>query len=166
ISALFPSADGALTALTSSFCIDILGMKSKPHWDENRRLKIRMGVHYAFALIFLGCVFFFREVDQGSLIQTLLVVAGYTYGPLLALFAFVIFVRGRLFSLAVPCVCLLSPVLSYFLMENDEQCLGGYQVGTELLLINGLIAFALLLLISRPKEEQSGEEEPQAAEIP
>lgn len=166
ISALFPSADGALTALTSSFCIDILGMKSKPHWDENRRLKIRMGVHYAFALIFLGCVFFFREVDQGSLIQTLLVVAGYTYGPLLALFAFGIFVRRRLISWAVPWVCLLSPVLSYFLKENDEQWLGGYQVGTELLLINGLIAFALLLLISRPKEEQSGEEEPQAAEIP
>src|SRR5690606_10009473 len=93
--------------------------------------------------------FFFREVDQGSLIQTLLVVAGYTYGPLLALFAFGIFVRRQLISWAVPWVCLLSPVLSYILKENDEQWLGGYQVGTELLLINGLITFALLLLFSR-----------------
>ncbi len=171
ISALFPSADGALTALTSSFCIDMLGMKSRSEWDEKKRLRIRMGVHYAFALVFLGCVFFFREVDQGSLIQTLLVVAGYTYGPLLALFAFGIFVRRQLISWAVPWVCLLSPVLSYILKENDEQWLGGYQVGTELLLINGLITFALLLLFSRngkpgPQGQGGGAAPVGAAEIP
>src|SRR5690606_39138024 len=117
---------------------------------------IRMWVHHGFALIFLACVFFFREVDQGSLIQTLLVVAGYTYGPLLALFAFGIFVRRRLISWAVPWVCLLSPVLSYVLKENDMAWLGGYQVGTELLLINGLIAFVLLMLVSR-KHDGMGE---------
>src|SRR5690606_16213309 len=75
ISALFPSADGALTALTSSFCIDILGIKRRNDWDEEKKKKVRLLVHNIFAFIFLLCVFFFREVDNGSLIQTLLVVA-------------------------------------------------------------------------------------------
>ncbi len=154
ISALFPSADGALTALTSSFCIDMLGMKNRD-WDEKKRLRIRMLVHHALALVFLGCVFFFREVDQGSLIQTLLVVAGYTYGPLLALFSYGIFIRRPLRSWAVPWVCLLAPLLSYILKSNDEIWLAGYQIGTELLLINGMIAFILLLLISKNAPRQA-----------
>ncbi len=86
ISALFPSADGALTALTSSFCIDILGIKRRNDLTEKQVSTIRLRVHCTFAIIFLACVFFFREVDNGSLIQILLVVAGYTYGPLLGLY--------------------------------------------------------------------------------
>jgi hypothetical protein len=149
ISALFPSADGALTALTSSYCIDILGMKRREDWDEAKKKKIRLIVHNIFALIFLGCVFFFREVDNGSLIQTLLVVAGYTYGPLLALFAFGIFTRRKVKETFVPIICIAAPILCYFLKAYDKTLLSGYSIGIELLIINAALTFILLILTSR-----------------
>jgi Na+/proline symporter len=149
ISALFPSADGALTALTSSFCIDILGMKRRADWDENKKARIRLIVHNVFALVFLVCVFFFREVDNGSLIQTLLVVAGYTYGPLLGLFAFGILTRRQVIHGAVPVICILAPIVCYILKQNDKEWLNGYAIGTELLIINAALAFLLLFLCSK-----------------
>jgi Na+/proline symporter len=153
ISALFPSADGALTALTSSFCIDILGINRKPAnravWDENKKKRVRLSVHYAFALVFLMCVFVFRVVDNGSLIDTLLKIAGYTYGPLLALFAFGILTKRNPIETALPVVCLAAPVLTYLLKGNDKSLLGGYIIGTELLLINAALTFIGLLLFSR-----------------
>ncbi len=149
ISALFPSADGALTALTSSFCIDILGMKRRNDWTEAKKQKVRLIVHNAFAVIFLGCVFFFREVDEGSLIQTLLVVAGYTYGPLLALFSFGILTKRKAYEPLVPLICVISPVICYILKQNDKDLLGGYTIGTELLIINAALAFILLFLASK-----------------
>lgn len=152
ISALFPSADGALTALTSSYCIDILGMKSRADWDEKKKKNVRLVVHNIFAVIFLACVFFFREVDNGSLIQTLLVVAGYTYGPLLALFSFGILTKRKIQGYAIPLICILSPVLCYMLKQYDKEWLGGYAIGTELLVINGGLTF-LLLYISSKKED-------------
>ncbi len=154
ISALFPSADGALTALTSSFCIDILGIKRKDAWDEHKKKKVRLIVHNVFAIIFLACVFFFREVDNGSLIQTLLVVAGYTYGPLLALFTFGIFTRRNISNSAIPIACVLSPVLCYILKQHDREWLGGYAIGTELLLINASLTFLMLFLCSKKSSQQ------------
>src|SRR5688572_24059694 len=88
ISALFPSADGALTALTSSFCIDILGLKRREDLDEKERKKRRLIVHFSFALIFFVVVMFFKAMDSKSIIDIILKVAGFTYGPLLGLFAF------------------------------------------------------------------------------
>ncbi len=152
VSALFPSADGALTALTSSFCIDILGMKRREDWDERKKKRVRLAVHNAFALVFLACIFFFRQVDNGSLIQTLLVVAGYTYGPLLALFAFGILTRRQPIDTAVPVICIAAPVLCYLLKTNEKVWLGGYTIGTELLIINAALTFAGLLLASRRQE--------------
>ncbi len=149
ISALFPSADGALTALTSSYCIDILGMKRRDDWDEKKKSKVRLMVHNTFALVFLGCIFFFREVDNGSLISTLLAVAGYTYGPLLALFAFGIFTKRDVNNKMVPIICIASPILCYLLKENDAALLGGYKIGLELLLINAGITFSFLYLASK-----------------
>ena len=148
ISALFPSADGALTALTSSFCIDILGLKKKG-WSEEKKSRVRLTVHNAFAIVFLVCVFGFREIDNGSLINTLLQIAGYTYGPLLALFAFGIFTKRRLKDTAVPLVCIAAPVVCYLIKMNEARLLGGYVIGTELLLINAVITFIGLLAISR-----------------
>ncbi|MBC7553445.1 MAG: sodium:solute symporter [Taibaiella sp.] len=149
ISALFPSADGALTALTSSFCIDILGIRRKPGITEQQQKRTRLIVHYSFAALFLICVFYFRVVDNGSLIQTLLVVAGYTYGPLLALFAFGILTRRQVNSPLVPFICVAAPVACYFLKQNEATLLGGYTIGTELLLINATLTFLLLLVFSR-----------------
>lgn len=148
VSALFPSADGALTALTSSFCIDILGMRSRTDWDEKKQKQVRLIVHNSLAVVFLACVFFFREVDNGSLIQTLLVVAGYTYGPLLALFAFGILTKRNVHNPTVPIICLSAPVFCYMLKQNDKAWLGGYTIGTELLIINAALTFILLYVLS------------------
>jgi len=155
VSALFPSADGALTALTSSWCIDILGIKKRNDWSEEKKKKVRLIVHNAFAIVFLICVFYFREVDNGSLIQTLLVVAGYTYGPLLALFTFGIFTRRMVNSGAIPIVCLIAPVACYMLKQNEKTLLGGYVIGTELLIINAALAFILLILCSKKGDAAS-----------
>ena len=153
VSALFPSADGALTALTSSFCIDILGIKRREDWDEHRKKRVRLVVHNVFALLFLACVFFFREVDNGSLIQILLVVAGYTYGPLLALFVFGIFTKRAVNNTLVPIICVAAPLFCYMLKQHDKEWLGGYAIGTELLVINAGLTFVLLYMFSR-KDEQ------------
>ncbi|MBS1590288.1 MAG: sodium:solute symporter, partial [Bacteroidetes bacterium] len=106
-----------------------------------------------FALIFLACVFFFREADNGSLIQTLLVVAGYTYGPLLALFSFGILTRRKVREAFVPAICMISPIACYVLKAHDKTWFGGYVIGTELLIINALLAF-LLLWFTSFKEKQ------------
>ncbi len=149
ISALFPSADGALTALTSSFCIDILGIRrQEAALSEQAQQKIRLRVHYSFALLFLICVFIFREIDNGSLISTLLTIAGYTYGPLLALFAFGMLTRRSLQPRLVPVICILAPVLCYFIKLHDKDWLHGYTIGTELLIINAALTYIGLLLIS------------------
>jgi Na+/proline symporter len=153
ISALFPSADGALTALTSSFCIDILGMKRRSDWDEKRRKTVRLTVHNTLAVLFLVFIFFFREIDKGSLIDLLLDVAGYTYGPLLALFAFGILTKRKLYDFTIPLVCIISPVACYMLKTNQQQILGNYKIGLELLIINASVTFLLLLLCSRKNGE-------------
>jgi len=149
ISAVFPSADGALTALTSSFCIDILGIRRKHGMTEKQQKRTRLIVHNTFAVVFLACVFIFRRVDNGSLIQILLVVAGYTYGPLLALFVFGIFTKRNVRSELVPIICIAAPVLCYILKANEAEWLGGYKIGTELLIINATLTFLLLLLFSK-----------------
>ncbi len=116
ISALFPSADGALTALTSSFCIDIIGLKRNEVWDENRKRNIRMTVHFAFAFVFLLCIILFKWMNNHSIIGIILKVAGYTYGPLLGLFSFGIFSKRRLKeNFAIPVICVISPIICYFL---------------------------------------------------
>jgi Na+/proline symporter len=149
ISAVFPSADGALTALTSSFCIDILRMKEQTQYTEKQKKHTRLIVHNVFAVIFLGCIFMFRKVDNGSLIQTLLDIAGYTYGPLLALFAFGIFTKRQIKNELVPLICVAAPVMCYILKKNEAVLLGGYAIGTELLIINAGMAFLLMLLCSK-----------------
>ena len=152
ISALFPSADGALTALTSSYCIDILGIRKRQGMTEQQQQRTRLIVHNTFAVVFLACVFIFRSIDNGSLIQVLLVVAGYTYGPLLALFAFGIFTTRKVLNQLVPFACITAPVICYIFKQNDTAWLNGYSIGTELLIINAALTFLLLILISRKEE--------------
>jgi Na+/proline symporter len=149
ISAVFPSADGALTALTSSFCIDIIGIKKKHHWSEKRRRNIRLMVHNTFAVLFLICIFVFRQADNNSLIDILLTVAAYTYGPLLALFAFGIFTKRSVRGEWTPIVCLAGPVICYMFNAHAKEWLGGYEIGLELLPINASLTFLLLILASK-----------------
>ncbi len=150
VSALFPSADGALTALTSSFCIDIIGLKRRSDWTDARKKRIRMTVHLSFSVIFLLCIWYFKVVNDKSIITKILDLAGYTYGPLLGLFAFGILTRRRFpDTYWVTIICLLSPVLCYFLSQHAKDWFGGFQIGIELLVINGLITFLGLLTISK-----------------
>jgi Na+/proline symporter len=156
ISALFPSADGALTALTSSFCIDLLGLKRRDDWDEKKKRRVRLTVHLTFTFVFLICILIFKMIDNKSIIYVILDIAGYTYGPLLGLFAFGILTK-RTFNdgIIVTVICLLAPLLSYFLSKYSATILGGYQIGIELLIINGLLTFLGLLIISK-KANTSG----------
>ncbi|QEC67763.1 sodium:solute symporter [Panacibacter ginsenosidivorans] len=154
ISALFPSADGALTALTSSFCIDILGLKKRDDLDEKQRRTIRLKVHLTMAIIFFLCVMMFKWINDKSIINIILTVAGYTYGPLLALFAFGIFTKRKLpDNFAVIFVCLAAPLFCYFLSNNAVTWFNGYHIGVELLLINALVTIAGLYFISQPADK-------------
>jgi Na+/proline symporter len=157
ISALFPSADGALTALTSSFCIDMLGLKRRKDWDEKKQKRVRLAVHFTFTIIFFLCILVFKTINNKSIIYVILDLAGYTYGPLLGLFAFGILTKRKIKDgIIVSFICILAPVLTYLLSKNSATLLGGYQVGIELLIINGLLTFTGLLLISG-KGERKGE---------
>jgi Na+/proline symporter len=150
ISALFPSADGALTALTSSFCIDILTLKDRRDLDEKQKKRLRLVVHLSFTVVFLVCIMVFKILNDNSIIDKILDLAGYTYGPLLGLFAFGIFTKKQLpDNLGITAICLVAPVLSYILSTHAKSWFNGYQVGIELLIINGFITFAGLWAISR-----------------
>ena len=151
ISALFPSADGAITALTSSFCIDILGLRRREDWSEKERQRIRKTVHLVFAAVFLLFVMIFKWVNSPSMIGVILKVAGYTYGPLLGLFAFGILTKRQVSDRLVPVVALVSPLICFFIDKYQKQIFGTFEIGLELILINGLLVFLGLFLISKPK---------------
>lgn len=149
ISALFPSADGAITALTSSFCIDILGMKRRDDWSEDLKKKIRQRTHLIVAFIFLIFVMVFYWVNNPSMIGVILKVAAYTYGPLLGLFTFGIISRRQVNDKFVPVVCVLSPIICFIIDKFQAELFGGFQIGLELLIINGLLTILGLLIISK-----------------
>lgn len=149
ISALFPSADGAITALTSSFCIDILGMQRTGEKTDAAKKRTRQIVHLSFALVFLMMVMIFKWADNPSMIGLILKIAGYTYGPLLGLFAFGILTRRQVKDKLVPWITICSPLICFFIDKYQGDIFGKFQIGLELLVINGLITFLGLLLISR-----------------
>jgi len=149
ISALFPSADGAITALTSSFCIDILGMQRRNDWDEVKKKKIRQRIHLFVAFVFLIFVMIFYQVNNPSMIGVILKVAAYTYGPLLGLFTFGIITKRQVHDKLVPWVCVIAPLICFLLDKFQTELLGNFQIGSELLIINGLLTFLGLLIISK-----------------
>lgn len=155
ISALFPSADGAITALTSSFCIDILGLKRRNDLTEKQQQRTRKTVHLTFAGIFLLFVMIFKLINNQSMIGVILKVAGYTYGPLLGLFAFGILTNRKVADRAVPFIAVAAPLLCFFLDKYQKELFGSFEIGLELIIINGLLVFLGLLLISKPQPGSS-----------
>lgn len=133
--AAYSSVDSSLTALTTSFCIDFL--KLNPQAPEQKRKRIL--VHLTFSLLMCGVIILFRELNDGSVINTLFTAVGYTYGPILALFVFGLATRCQVKNRWVPIVCLVSPLLSYLIQSHSEEWLGGYRFGFEILLLNALI---------------------------
>jgi SSS family transporter len=154
ISALFPSADGAITALTSTFCIDILGIQRNTTMSDARKKQIRQRVHLGFAAIFLLFVLVFKVVNSPSMIGIILKVASYTYGPLLGLFTFGILLKRNVKDNLVPLVCIASPLLCLLIDLNQKALFGSFELGLELLIINGLITFLGLFLVSKPQTAQ------------
>ncbi len=150
ISALFPSADGALTALTSSFCIDLLGMQRRSDWSEAHRSRVRKQVHLGFAALFMALVMVFRWINDPSMIGLILKIAAFTYGPLLGLFAFGLLTQRSVHDRWVPLVALAAPALCWLIDANQRALFGNWQLGLELLLLNGALTFAGLWLASRP----------------
>ena len=149
ISALFPSADGAITALTSSVCIDIIGIQRRDDMDEAWKKKLRQRVHLAVAFVFLLFVLMFYQINNPSMIGVILKVAAYTYGPLLGLFAFGILTRRSVQDKLVPLVCIAAPIICFFIDKYQKELFGEFQIGAELLILNGLFTFAGLLMISK-----------------
>lgn len=150
ISALFPSADGAMTALTSSLCIDILDMQRRTDWTEVQKKKYRQRIHLLMAFIFLVFVMVFEWINNQSMIGVILKVATYTYGPLLGLFAFGILTKRVVNDKLVPVICVIAPLLCFVVDKYQSVIFGHFQIGLELLIINGLFTYIGLMLISTP----------------
>jgi solute:Na+ symporter, SSS family len=149
ISAAYPSADGALTALTSVFCIDFLGLKDDQSKTEEKKTKIRHNVHLAFAAILLLVIVIFKLINNDAVINNLFTWAGYTYGPLLGLYAFGLFTKKQVHDKFVPLICILSPIVCILLNEHSMELFNGYKFGFEMLIVNGAFTFVGLLVISK-----------------
>lgn len=152
VAAAFSSADSALTALTTCFCVDFLGVKTDGNVVDNGAEKARSRVHKGMALVFIVCIMLFHIFNNTSLIDAIYRLCSYTYGPLLGLFAFALIHKRRRQSLgkAASIACIASPVVC-LLLDLCVPLLTGYRFGYELLMINGLITYGALKVISLTK---------------
>jgi Na+/proline symporter len=172
ISALFPSVDGAITSLTSCFCIDILGL-NKTQGTEKEKKRTRLKVHFTFAFVFFLMVLLFKWINDKLIIDFILKFAGITYGPLLGLFAFGILTNRKLNEKYIWPVTIIAPLLALLLdmlsspawyeaklhitlgmNAISESIFSGYKIGNELILINGIITFTGLYLISTKAQKE------------
>ena len=147
ISALFPSADGALTAVTSSTCVDLFNLNEDVTRTEKQKKQLRIRIHLIFAVVFFVLIMIFKAINDKSIVYLLMEVAGYTYGPLLGLFSFGILTKFKINKkYGILAVTILAPVLTYlinyFVTQNST-----YKIGVELIIINGLLTFVGLWLI-------------------
>jgi Na+/proline symporter len=142
IAVTFASADSALTGLTTSICVDILDVTK---YDEKKARKIRLRVHLAISLVFIGIMLIFKSINNTSVIDAIYTIASYAYGPLLGLFAFGILFKRQTQDKAVPYICILSPILC-FAMNKILKATLNYQFGYELLIVNALLVLIGLLI--------------------
>ena len=155
IAAGYSSADGTLTALTTTFCFDFLHFDKNNELSENQKTKYRKIIHIAFALLYVLIIIIFRPFHNESLIDKIFEIAGYTYGPLLGLFSFGLFIKNRVPNdKFVPYIAIISPIISYLLNRYSKDLFFGYQFGFEILIVNGLLTFISLLLISKKITKQ------------
>ncbi len=146
--ATFSSADSVLTTLTTSFYIDFLHADANNSLTEKKKTTLRHAIMIVFAVILLLVILLFKLLNNQAIIDTVLKVAGYTYGPLLGLYAFGVFSKRKVLDKLVPLICVAAPVLSYLLDMFSETIFFGYKIGNEILILNGLLTFFGLWLIS------------------
>jgi len=144
IAAAYSSADSALTALTTSVCIDFLNVQKKP---EHEAQKLRKRTHIIMSMVLYIVILTFSLISDDSVISTLFKVAGYTYGPLLGLYAFGLIHKFSIKDRWVPLVCLICPVICYVIQLNSVEWLNGYVFGFELLMLNGFLTYIGLHLL-------------------
>ncbi|WP_069661165.1 sodium:solute symporter [Arcticibacter eurypsychrophilus] len=147
--ATFATTDSALTALTTSFCVDFLNFNKSADHNNPRLIRTRHLVHVVFSVIMLVVILLFKIINDDSVVNSIFKAAGYTYGPLLGLFSFGMISKRDVKDKLVPFFCILSPIISYFI-DKYSVALTGYSIGFELIVINGLITYLLLFLSSRP----------------
>ena len=140
VAASFSSADSALTAITTSLCVDILGKK-----DDMKLLK---QMHLAVALVFMLFIIAFKAINSTSVIDAIYILCSYTYGPLLGLFAFSLLTKRQVNDRWSPWVCIASPLICFAIDTLTSQYVG-YKFGYELLMLNGALTFAGLALIKK-----------------
>jgi Na+/proline symporter len=152
--ATFATTDSALTALTTSFCIDFLNFNKYEDQNSPALVKTRHIVHVVFSLLMLLVILGFKVINNDSVVNAIFKAAGYTYGPLLGLFAFGMFTKRGVNDKLVPFICLLSPALCFIIDTNSVAWLN-YAIGFELIIYNALITYLLLLLTSRSTQQQT-----------
>jgi Na+/proline symporter len=145
IAIAYASADSALTALTTSFCVDFLDFKNR---SEHERVRLRYAVHIGFSVLLAVVILAVKALNNQSLIATVLQVAGYTYGPLLGLYTFGLYTRRQVRDRFVPVICVVAPLLTYIISANSAAWFNGYTFGFEVLMLNGLLTFVGLMAIS------------------
>jgi Na+/proline symporter len=149
ISAAYPSADGALTSLTTAFSIDFIGINKRTDWSERKKQNLRYLIHIGFAIVLLAIIIIYNSINDSAIVEKLFAIAGYTYGPLLGLFAFGLFTKWDVKDKWVPMVAIISPVVCYWISINSKVWFNGYKFGFELLLLNGILTFAGLFFIKK-----------------
>ncbi len=152
--ATFSSADSVLATLTTSFCIDFLRFGDGNTASDVKQKNIRHAVHIGFAIALLLVILVLRyAIDSRATIKLILAMASLTYGPLIGLFAAGLFTKIKFNDKWIPIICLISPVVCYFLNIYDKALLGGYDFGNEIILVNGLLTFLFLLLLKNKDNE-------------
>jgi len=142
--AAYSSADSTLTALTTSFCIDFLEIERK--YPKERRVAIRKRVHIAFTFVMFIAILIFHWINDQSVINSVFIIAGYTYGPLLGLYAFGLFTKLKVKDRWVPLMAIIAPLITFVISYNSEKWLWGYKFGFEALILNGLLMYLGLYL--------------------
>ena len=154
--ATFATTDSALTALTTSFCVDFLGMDKSENANKPNVVRTRHFVHLAFSLLLFLVIIVFNSLNDKSVVTMIFKVASYTYGPLLGLYAFGLFMKTKtVHDKLVPFVCVIAPLICFFLTKYSADLFGNYVIDNELIIINGFITFCGLLLISKPATKET-----------
>ncbi|MGV9004876.1 sodium:solute symporter [Flavobacterium sp.] len=154
--ATFATTDSALTALTTSFCVDFLGMDKTENQNKPNIVRTRHFVHVGFSILMFLVIIIFNSLNDKSVVTMIFKVASYTYGPLLGLYAFGLSMKNKtVHDKFVPLICIIAPVICLFISQNSVLLLGNYKIDNELIIVNGLITFFGLLLISKPTTENT-----------
>ena len=154
--ATFATTDSALTALTTSFCVDFLGMDKEKNASNPNMVRTRHMVHIGFSLLMFVVIMIIFALNSDSVVSLIFKIAAYTYGPLLGLYTFGLFMKTKtVHDKLVPIVCILAPAITFAISSYSAELFGSYQFAEELIIVNGGLTFLGLVLISKPAVSQT-----------